>query len=162
MFSKTSKTERIDPEQREQYDYARKRIRQKKWLMKHFILFLAGSVLMIIINPVLGIGKDFFIENWFAWAILVWALLFMIHLLNVFIMSKFMGKEWENRQLEKLMVKQEERIAKIKKQVVKQVNVAALETDEASADRRRPEPMPSDETQVKKNEDPLQFPPEEA
>jgi hypothetical protein len=161
MFSKTSKTERIDPEQREQYDYARKRIRQKKWLMKHFILFLAGSVLLIIINPVLGIGKDFFIKNWFAWAILLWALLFMIHLLNVFIMSKFMGKDWENRQIEKLKVKQEERIAKIKRQVVKEVNVAALRSDEASADRRRPEPMASDETQVKKNEDPLQFPPEE-
>jgi len=161
MFSKTSKTERIDPEQREQYDYARKRINQKKWLMKHFILFLAGSVLLIIINPVLGIGKDFFIENWYAWAILLWALLLIIHLLNVFIMSKFMGKEWENRQIEKLKAKQEERIAEIKKQVVKEVTVADHVSHEASADRLRPEPMRSDEAQVKKNEDPLQFPPEE-
>ncbi|TDI75581.1 MAG: 2TM domain-containing protein [Bacteroidetes bacterium] len=161
MFSKTSKTEIIDPEQREQYDYARKRINQKKWLMKHFILFLAGSVLLIIINPVLGIGKDFFIENWFAWAILLWALLFMIHLLNVFIMSKFMGKEWEDRQIEKLKAKQEERIAEIKKQVVKEVTVADHVSHEASADRLRPEPMGSDEAQVKKNEDPLQFPAEE-
>jgi len=150
MFSKTSKTEIIDPEQREQYDYARKRIRQKKRLMQHFILFLAGSVLLIIVNPVLGIGKDFFIENWFVWAILLWALLFMIHLLNVFIMSKFMGKEWENRQIEKLKAKQEERIAEIKKQVVKEVTVADRVSHEATA-----------EAQVKKNEDPIQFPPEE-
>ncbi len=150
MFSKTSKTEIIDPEQREQYDYARKRIRQKKRLMQHFILFLAGSVLLIIVNPVLGIGKDFFIENWFVWAILLWALLFMIHLLNVFIMSKFMGKEWENRQIEKLKAKQEERIAEIKKQVVKEVTVADRVSHEASA-----------EAHVKKNEDPIQFPPEE-
>ena len=150
MFSKTSKTEIIDPEQREQYDYARKRIRQKKRLMQHFILFLAGSVLLIIVNPVLGIGKDFFIENWFVWAILLWALLFMIHLLNVFIMSKFMGKEWENRQIEKLRAKQEERIAEIKKQVVKEVTVADRSSHESSA-----------EVQVKKNEDPIQFPPEE-
>jgi len=150
MFSKTNETERIDPEQREQYDYARKRVNQKKWLMKHFILFLAGSVLLIIINPVLGIGKDFFIKNWFAWAILLWALLFMIHLLNVFIMSKFMGKDWENRQIEKLKTKQEERIAEIKKQVVKEVRVADRLSHEATA-----------EAQVKKNEDPLQFPPEE-
>jgi len=150
MFSKTNKTEIIDPEQREQYDYARKRIRQKKRLMQHFILFLAGSVLLIIVNPVLGIGKDFFIENWFVWAILLWALLFMIHLLNVFIMSKFMGKEWENRQIEKLKAKQEERIAEIKKQVVKEVTVADRVSHEASA-----------EAQVKKNEDLLQFPPPE-
>ena len=72
-----------------------------------------------------------------------------------------MGKDWEDRQIQKLMAKQEERIAKIKRQVVKEVNVAALRSDEASADHRRPEPMASDETQVKKNEDPLQFPPEE-
>lgn len=151
MFSKTSKTERFDPEQREQYNYARKRIRQKKRLMQHFILFLAGSVILIIINPVLGIGKDFFIENWFVWAILLWVLLFMIHLLNVFIMSKFMGKEWEDQQIEKLKAKQEKRIAEIQKQVVKEVPEATHVSDEASED-----------AQVKKNEAPLQFPPEEA
>lgn len=66
----------MDAEQREQYEYARKRIKQKKRLMQHFIVFLAGSLLLIIINPVLGIGKGFFIKNWFVWAILMWALLF--------------------------------------------------------------------------------------
>jgi amino acid permease len=140
MFSKTNKTERIEMEQREQYDYARKRINQKKRLMWHFIFFLAGSILLIIINPVLGIGKDFFIQNWYAWVIILWAFLLIIHFLNVYILSKFMGKEWEDRQIEKLKLKQEERIAEIKKQVVKEVSVA----------------------KVKKNEDPLQFPPEEA
>ena len=30
MFSNTKKTERIDAEQREQYEYARRRIKQKK------------------------------------------------------------------------------------------------------------------------------------
>ena len=97
MFSKNKKTEGFDHEQRLQYEYARNRIVQKKRLMRHFIIFLAGSVLLIIINPVLGIGKDFFIENWFVWAILIWAFLFLVHLLNVFIMSKFMGKEWEDK-----------------------------------------------------------------
>ena len=72
MFSKTKKSERIDAEQREQYEYARRRIKQKKNLMRHFILFLVGSVLLIIINPLLGYGKDFFIKDWFIWAILIW------------------------------------------------------------------------------------------
>ena len=66
MFSKNKPKERLDPEQREQYDYARKRINQKRRLMRHFVVFLAGSVLLIIINPVLGIGKDFFIQDWFT------------------------------------------------------------------------------------------------
>ena len=63
MFSKTNKTERIDAEQREQFEYARARIKQKKGLMRHFIVFLVGSVLLIIINPVLGYGNDFFIKK---------------------------------------------------------------------------------------------------
>ena len=119
--SKGNKSSRIDPEQREQYEYARKRVKQKKRLMQHFILFLAGSVLLIIINPILGIGKDFVIGNWFVWAILIWALFFLIHLLNVLLLSKFMGREWEDRQIEKLKAKQEARIAELEKEVRKDV-----------------------------------------
>ena len=154
MFSKANKKERIDPEQREQYEYANSRIKQKKRLMRHFILFLAGSILLIIINPVLGIGKDFFIENWFVWAILLWALLFLVHLLNVFIMNKFMGKEWESRQLEKLKAQQEKRIAELQKQAVKEVTVAAVKES-------RNETENTSEEAVKKNDTP-QLPPEEA
>ena len=86
MFSKNKNIDPQQIEQREQYDYARGRIKQKKRLMQHFIVFLAGSILLIIINPVLEIGKDFFINNWFIWAILLWAFLFIVHLLNVFLM----------------------------------------------------------------------------
>ena len=66
MFSKTNKKERLDAEQREQYEYARKRIKQKKGLMRHFIIFLVGSVLLVIINPVLGYGNDILFKNWFV------------------------------------------------------------------------------------------------
>lgn len=110
----------MDSEQREQYDYARRRVLQKKRLMQHFIVFLAGSILLIIINPVLGIGQDFIIKDWFVWAILIWALLFLIHLLNVFIMHRFMDKEWEDRQLEKLKARQEARIAELESQIEKE------------------------------------------
>jgi len=156
MFSKANKKERIDPEQREQYQYARSRVKQKKRLMRHFILFLAGSVLLIIINPVLGIGKDFFIQNWFVWAILLWALLFLVHLLNVFIMNKFMGKEWEDRQMEKLKAQQEKRIAELKKQAIQETTVTAIKEDRAiTTDSAEDDPL-------KKNEPPHQLPPEEA
>ena len=82
--------------------------------MQHFIFFLAGSILLIIINPILGIGKDFFIENWFVWVILLWALLFLVHLFNVFVLNRFMDKEWEDRQMEKLKALQEQRISELK------------------------------------------------
>ncbi len=130
MFSKSKKEDRIDSEQREQFQYARSRIKQKKRLMQHFIVFLVGSILLIIINPVLGIGKDFFIENWFVWAILIWAFLFLVHVLNVFIMNKFMGKEWEDKQLEKLKLKQEKRISKLQNKVENEMPVPEIKKKE--------------------------------
>lgn len=138
MFSKAKKTERIDSEQREQYEYARSRVNQKKRLMRHFILFLAGAVFLIILNPILGIGKDFFIKDWFAWAILIWAFLFLIHVFEVFIVNTFMGKEWENRQLENLKARQEERLSELKQQ---------MERDEVQLPEKKTEihnPLPPD------------------
>ena len=42
-------------------------------------------------------------------------------------MNSFMGKEWENKQLEKLKAKQEERIAALQKQVDADLLVASPE-----------------------------------
>ncbi|WP_034259495.1 2TM domain-containing protein [Altibacter lentus] len=138
MFSKTNKKERIDSEQREQYEYARARIKQKKRLMQHFIVFLVGSVFLIIINPVLGIGNDFFINNWFVWAILIWAFLFLIHVFNVFIMNSFMGKEWEDRELEKLKAKQAARISELQQKVDNELQLPELKKNKPS------NPLPPD------------------
>lgn len=138
MFSKAKKTERIDSEQREQYQYARRRIKQKKSLMRHFILFLVGSVLLIIINPVLGYGNDFFIKDWFIWAILIWTFIFLIHLFNVFVMNKFMDKEWEDRQLEKLKARQAERIAELQKKVDSELQLPTKPAE----DLKKNEPNP--------------------
>ena len=132
MSSKNHKSDKLTSEQREQYQYAHQRIKQKKRLMQHFIVFLVGSVLLIILNPILGIGKDFFIKNWFVWVILIWVFLFLVHFLNVFIMNTFMGKEWEANQLEKLKDLQEKRIAELKGQVVKK-NAGADEKESMKA-----------------------------
>lgn len=136
MFSKSKKTERIDSEQREQYEYARARIKQKKKLMRHFIVFIIGSIFLIIINPVLGYGNNFIIKDWFVWAILIWAFIFLIHLFNVLVMNKFMGKEWEARQLELLKAKQEKRIAEIDKQAAREVITEEVKKKEGK--RRSP------------------------
>jgi amino acid permease len=129
MFSNHKKSDRIDSAQREQYDYARQRVKQKKRLMQHFIVFLAGSILLVILNGVLGIGKEFFIKNWFAWVILIWALLLMIHFLNVYILHKFMGKEWEDRQIELLKAQQEKRIQELEQKLKSSSANPKTETD---------------------------------
>lgn len=143
MFSKAKKSERIDAEQREQYEYARRRIRQKKNLMRHFILFLVGSVLLIIINPVLGYGNEILFENWFIWVILIWTFIFLVHLLNVFVMHKFMGKEWENRQMEKLKIRQAERMAELQKKVDNELQLPTTKSEVPNREKLN-NPLPPD------------------
>ena len=119
MFSKKKNPSKLDTEQRELYENARRRARQKKRLFQHFVIFLVGAVLLIIINVVIGYREDFMPlgYNWFVWAILLWTFFFLIHLINVFVTSAFMGKEWEQKQLDRLVKKQKERIAELQQKV---------------------------------------------
>jgi len=141
MFSKSKKTERIDSEQREQYEYARKRIKQKKNLMRHFIFFLIGSIFLLVVDLVLKKGADILFPNWSVWVVLIWTFILLIHVFNVFVMSKFMGKEWENRQLEKLKAKQADRIKELEKKVENDVQLPKKEEIEKKDDNN---PLPPD------------------
>ncbi|MCC4211957.1 2TM domain-containing protein [Leeuwenhoekiella parthenopeia] len=119
MFSKKQESSKIDPEQRELIEYAQKRVKQKKNLFRHFIVFLAGGVLFIILNKFLDFGSAFrpASVDWFVWAVLIWFFLFLIHALNVFLLNSFMTKKWENEQLDKLVAKQKAKIAKLQTKV---------------------------------------------
>lgn len=116
MFSTKKSNPQIDQEQLELIQNAQKRIRQKKRLYTHFVIFLIGSLLFIVLNLVLGFGENvkLFDTNWFVYAILAWLFLLLYHTFNVFITHKFMGKDWEQAQLEKLVSKQKQRIDKLK------------------------------------------------
>ncbi|MAZ72350.1 MAG: hypothetical protein CMC70_04300 [Flavobacteriaceae bacterium] len=125
--------------------------------MRHFILFLVGAVLLLVINLVLKKGENFFIKDWSVWAVLLWVFLLLIHVFNVFVMNKFMGKEWENQQLEKLKKQQETRISQLKKQAVQEVTVDQVKASREAEALNTPSQTP----QVKKN-DPNSLPPEQA
>jgi len=119
MFSKRKGTPQIDPLQRELYEHARKRIIQKKRLFQHFIVFLVGSIFLVILNLLIGVGKEvtFFGANWYLVAIITWAFLFALHFCNVWLFHKFMGTEWTSNQMERLIEKQKAEIALIQKDV---------------------------------------------
>ena len=121
MFSKKKEYTKIDPEQRQMIEYAQLRAQKKKNLFRHFIIFLAGAVLLIIINLLLDFGKDFRPLNvdWFVWAILIWFFIFLVHVLNVFLLNVFMGKKWKNDQIERLVAMQKTKIAELQAQVDK-------------------------------------------
>jgi amino acid permease len=116
-------------EQHELYENARYRVKQKKRLYFHFILFLVGSVFLIVLNKIFNVGENF-IENWFVWAILLWLFLLILHTINVFITKKFMDRNWERLQIEKLVKKQALKIAELEKVLEKEheTNIKNLET----------------------------------
>ena len=127
MFSKKKPISQIDTEQLELIQNAQKRVRQKKRLYVHFVIFLIGSLFLILANLTLGIGKDIklFDINWFVFAILIWLFIFLYHLFNVIVTHRFMGKDWEKKQLEKLVAKQQERIDKLKRDFIKEETIIA-------------------------------------
>lgn len=121
MFGKKKPIEKIDKEQLELIENSQRRIRQKKRLYYHFVIFLIGAFFLILLNTVIGIGEQTKIWglDWFVFAILTWLFLFVFHLFNVFITHKFMGKAWEEAQLSKLVAKQKERISQLQAEVEK-------------------------------------------
>ena len=122
MFGKKKPVPQIDKEQLALIKYAEKRIKQKKRVYVHFVIFLIGAVFLILANTVLGIGKDFTIAglDWFVIAIVLWLALFVYHFVTVFITHSFMGKDWEDQQREALVAKQQQRIEKLKQQLLKE------------------------------------------
>ena len=103
-------------EQHKVYEKARKRTQQKKHLYWHFVLFLVGSVFLIILNEVLHVGKEY--GDWFVWAIMLWLFFWVLHLANVYIFKRFFDKDWERRETEKLVGKHNKKVEKLEKKLI--------------------------------------------
>lgn len=104
-------------EQHELYEKTRKRVQQKKRLYYHFVLFLIGSVFLIVLNLVFNVGKQF--GEWFKYAIAAWFFLWLLHFVNVFITKRFFNKDWERIQTEKLIEKHTTKLQKLEKNLIK-------------------------------------------
>jgi len=137
MFSKNKNEPSSSATSREQYQYAHKRIKQKKYLMWHLVLFIASSMLFMILDLVLEIGHQVLMKSWCFWAIIFWAFVLVIHTLNVFIIHTFMGQKWEDDQLEKLKRKQERRISELEKTVSNE-----FEQHSREQKHTKPNPLP--------------------
>ena len=123
MFgSKKKQASVIDLEQKEMIENAQKRIKQKRGLFTHFIVFLVGSVGLVIISQVLMDTSPGQIAgiDWWVWVIFVWLLLLIYHAFKVFITNRLLGPEWEKKQYDRLVEKQKNRIDKIKTKVAKE------------------------------------------
>ena len=103
-------------EQHQIYEAARKRTKQKKRLAFHFVVFLIGSALMVIMNKYLSVYPDI---DWFVWGIFIWLFFLLIHAGNVFFVNRFFGEEWERKHTEQLLDKHVKKLAKLEKKLEK-------------------------------------------
>lgn len=103
-------------EQYEQYEYARRRLRQKKFLYFHFVLFLIGSLFLFVANRFFGFGANTD-QNWCIWGITAWLFIFILHFIKVYITDRFMNKKWEKEQIDRLVALQQKRINQLESRV---------------------------------------------
>lgn len=113
-------------EQHEVYEKARKRIVQKKRLYYHFVVFLLGSVFLIVLNLFFKVGNEEFGE-WFKYAVAAWFFLWLLHFINVFFTNRFFGKDWERIQTEKLVEKHNKKLAKLEGKLIKNRIITPLD-----------------------------------
>ena len=106
----------IDHEQIELLEYAQKRIRQKKFLYYHFVLFLFVSAITLSLDYVFNIATDFNLleYSWSFWVVFSWFFLFIFHVFNVYVTGRFINKSWIKNQKNKLIKIQKLEIENIK------------------------------------------------
>ncbi|MFK8297596.1 2TM domain-containing protein [Capnocytophaga cynodegmi] len=100
----------MEPAQYELFENAQRRIKQKKRLFLHLWVFILGCIFMVVINKLLYTETTY---NWYIWGILVWTFLFLLHVINVFVIERFMGKEWERKERQRLVELQQKKILKM-------------------------------------------------
>jgi hypothetical protein len=98
------------------YEYARKRIRQKKGLYFHFVLFLLGSLFLFVANRFFDFGNGIN-QNCCIWGISIWLFIFILHFIKVYITDRFMNKNWEKEQIDRLVGLQQKRIAQLESKI---------------------------------------------
>jgi dihydrofolate reductase len=120
----------IDHEQIELLEYAQKRIRQKKFLYYHFVLFLFVSVIVLSLDYIFNIASDINLleYSWSFWIVFSWFFLFIFHVFNVYVTGRFINKSWIKNQKNKLIKIQKLEIENIKVKMDVETKIKA-ETD---------------------------------
>lgn len=104
----------MEKELHEQYEYARRRIKQKKRLYFHFVVFVLGSLLLFVAHNFLD---SMVVSDWYLWIIIIWLFLFIMHFIKIFITDRFMNKDWEREQIDRLVALQKKKVDQLEAQI---------------------------------------------
>jgi hypothetical protein len=96
------------------YERARKRVKDIKDFYLHLVIFIVVNVIVVFTNGKFiftlfskeTLGNHEFL-NWLNWdtygTSIIWGIALGIHALTVFVENPFLGKKWEQKQIEKYM-----------------------------------------------------------
>jgi len=104
----------MEKELHEQYEYARNRIKQKKRLYYHFVFFMLSSIFLIAAAYFFNTGLNI---HWCVWGITLWSFFFVLHFIKVFITDRFMDKNWERDQIDRLVALQQKKIEQLRSKI---------------------------------------------
>ena len=117
----------IDKDAIELLENAQSRIRQKKNVYRHFVIFLFISGFTLFIDFVLEIGPDLvlFDYSWSIWILIIWTFILLYHLFDVFISKKIISNKWISNQKSQLIKVQQEKIKSLKQDIEKESEIYA-------------------------------------
>ncbi len=117
----------IDKDAIELLENAQSRIRQKKNVYRHFVIFLFISCFTLFIDFVLEIGPDLvlFDYSWSIWILIIWTFILLYHLFDVFISKKIISNKWISNQKSQLIKVQQEKIKSLKQDIEKESEIYA-------------------------------------
>ena len=104
----------MEKELHEQYEYARRRIKQKKRLYFHFVVFVLGSLTLFLGHSFLNSAL---ITEWYLWIITAWLFIFILHFIKIFITDRFMNRDWEREQIDRLVALQKKKVEQLQTQI---------------------------------------------
>ncbi|WP_233206926.1 2TM domain-containing protein [Flavobacterium sp. 11] len=56
-------------------------------------------------------------SHWSIWVITIWLFLFILHFIKIFITDRFMNKNWEREQIDRLVALQQKKLDQLQTQV---------------------------------------------
>ncbi len=117
----------IDKDAIELLENAQSRIRQKKNVYRHFVIFLFISGFTLFIDFILEIGPDLvlFDYSWSIWILIIWTFILLYHLFDVFISKKIISNKWVSNQKSQLIKVQQEKIKSLKQDIKKESEIYA-------------------------------------
>lgn len=110
-----------------QYEYAKNRIKQRKMLLFHFVVFLLGTLVLYGIN--MWVKDPQVVGVWWTYAVGAWSLLLVFHVINVVVVNRFMGAAWQDREIERLIAIQQEKIRQLRAKVEKDFPLVDVKRD---------------------------------